>query len=166
MTPEQIQRLDELAKGAAPKSGRWAGMPEQHESTKQNMARKDNEPRDWLAPIEGWKAERDAEKVFREVNKASVDDVSHAYSVRKSVKNEEHQSMKSSVSPEKREAAIHHFEVSPSVKGADVPEQDRGRIAGLVEIKSAPIVEEWKKLTPWQAFVHWLKGGKVKADNE
>lgn len=133
------KRLDELANGAKPRAGKHAHLPAQFSSTLENMERQAKGiDRDWDAPIENWKADADAEKVFREVNKASLQDISHARSVHHSPKNEAGESKLSATTPERRESAVHHFEVCGSVEAEDLSLQDRERITGLAPIKSEP----------------------------
>jgi predicted RND superfamily exporter protein len=128
-------------------------------STMANLERqKTGKPRDWDAAIIGWEANPDAEEVFRTVNKASIDDLSHATSVRKSAKNELGQSELSATTPERRLSAIHHFEVAGSVAAEKV---DLAKVTGIEPIKSEAPKEEIRKLSAWQAFKVWLVGGKV-----
>lgn len=88
-----------------------------------------------MPPESEWRVEMDAEKVFAEVNKASVKDVIAAENVRHAPKNQLGQSGLSATTPERRASAIHHFEVAGNVKPADV---DHEKIVGLAPIKSEP----------------------------
>lgn len=88
-----------------------------------------------LPPESEWRANADAEQVFKEQNKASFDDLMHARSTRQAAKNEIGQSEKSSVSEEKRDSAIHHFEVAGSLKATQV---DPAKVTGITPIKSEP----------------------------
>lgn len=72
------------------------------------------------------------------------------------------QSELSATTPERRESAVHHFMVSPSLKASDLePDQ---KITGLTEIKSEPLPkEEWRPMPFYKAAWHWIKGNKVKS---
>lgn len=133
--------------------------------------RKPEEDKYWAnRPLpENWKAVPDAdfstpEGIDRAVNKRNVDphDVILHEATRHSARNTLGQSELSATTPERRESAIHHFEVSGSIKASDI-DQD-ANIVGMVEIISQPPPKEvWIDL-PWhKALWHWLKGNKTKS---
>jgi hypothetical protein len=93
--------------------------------------------------------------------------VSHVEATRRRPKNSIGQSPKSATTKEKRESAIHHFEVSGHaiIKPEDVDRVIK-KLEPIVNVAQSEPVEVWKPLTFWQAVKHWLQGGKVKRSEE
>ena len=165
------ERLAELAAGAKPKLGRWAKtqglqQPSTNEKLAMQASRSPEEDEAYwnrpMLPVEAYRVERDAEKVFREKNRASIDDIARAEALRHIPRNQLGESKLSATTPEKRASAIHHFEVAGNVKPADI---DYDKIVGLEPIKSEPPPQEvWVELPWYKAVWHWVKGGKVRSD--
>lgn len=157
--------------GQPPKLGRWAQMQgEQYASTKANLERKG--PRNWDEPfsadaIANPGARNADEANRRDLRPLSPDEISYFESTRRRPKNSIGQSDKSSVTPESRERAIHHFEVSGNIKAEELTDGDKRRITNLQPIESQnPTEVVIKKLTPWQAFRMWIAGGKIWEDKD
>lgn len=183
-SPVLQNRLDEMVEkiskaigvkpqepGQPPKLGRWAHMQgKQYASTEANLARKGE--RNWDEPfssdaIANPGARNPDEANRRDLRPLSPDEISVFQSMRHNQKNTIGQSEKSSVTPEARERAVHHFEVSGSVPPEALTEADKRRITNLKPIESAnPTEVVIKKLTAWQAFCLWLAGGKVWEEKE
>lgn len=173
--PFMQSRLDEMVEkiskatgvqpqepGAEPKLGRWAHLGgAQFSSTESNLARQaEGKFRDWDLPLnpDAQVPEKIREENVREV---SPDEFVMIDGMRKRGHgNTIGQSEKPATTPERRDSAIHHFEVSGHVTADQItPNQ---AITGLKPIESeSPVEVVEKKLTAWQAFRVWLAGGKV-----
>jgi hypothetical protein len=64
-----------------------------------------------------------------------------------------------SLTPQTKQKAMDAFRFTPPAKVT--PEQVLHNATNLVEYKSEPIQEKWVELKWYQAFWHWLKGGRV-----
>lgn len=117
--------------------------------------------RDWSEPL--------PDNVIANPNARTTDELVGARNVpidqllnyelmRRRPKNSEGQSELSGAAEETKKRAAHHFQVTPPAPNPT----DAQRITQLTSLKPySPPGEEWKTLTTWQAFKHWLLGGKV-----
>lgn len=132
--------------------------------------------RDWDAPIEGWQTNPDLDPkdyatfddylaAITNQRDLPLDQVNHIEAIRRRSKNTLGQSEESSVSEESKDRAKHHFLVSPP---ALLSKEEMDNVTNLT--KPVPGVPaslpeiEWKTLSTWEAFKHWITGGKVKRD--
>ena len=83
---------------------------------------------------------------------------------RRSQKNTLGESQLSSASDERKELARQAFTCTPPAPLNSVEKQKITELEKLQEIKEP--VYEWRPLTTWQAFKHWIKGGKIKREDE
>jgi hypothetical protein len=161
-----VKRIEELAMGAKPKAGKWAHLEgKQAQSTEANLVRQAKGiERDWDAALpDGWRAERDAEKVFSQ-REGAIDEVAVEERRRRSQKNTAGESKLEGSSPERKESAAHHFVVSGGIREEDIAPNESGRIVGLVEIASATPRYVWKRVNFLRAAWLWVMGHKIRSD--
>ena len=86
-------------------------------------------------------------------------------SMQRASKNFAGQSNKSITTDHQKEIARQTFMSTPGKKYEELTEEEKGQLVKLTKIEK-PKEYEWKKLTAWEAFKHWLKGGKVRQDED
>lgn len=123
--------------------------------------------RDWTAPLpDNVLARPDAIGVDELVGRRTFDpmEIAIVEDIRRKARNTLGQSELSSTSEESRERAVHHFMVSPP---AELTEEEKERVVGLVEILSAPPPNEvWIELPWYKAIWHKLKGNQIRSDKK
>lgn len=141
------------------------------EKSTQEIITKQKDPdykRDWSAPMADPTVRREDGSIDINERKVSIDEASHIESIRRRSKNTLGQSELSGTSKEDKSRAGHHFLVSPP---ANLTAAEMELVTPLKPLAegvpaSLPEKETWKKLTTWQALMHWAKGGRVRRDKE
>lgn len=81
--------------------------------------------------------------------------------LRQASKNTIGQSEKSSISEERKELGRQAFSHTPPTPLTDEQKEKLVKLDLIKQLDTMP-KEEWKDLTPFQAFKHWITGNKIK----
>lgn len=94
----------------------------------------------------------------------SIEEFNIFKQMRQSSKNTIGQFEGSSPSEERKQKAALAFQFTPPIELTEVEIEKLTRLQPIKELKE--LKYEWKPMTSWQAFKHWLKGGRIRKINE